>query len=81
MESEVSVISLDYYLHWNTVFRRVPVTQKWVFPKIGTSYEFQSIPLPTKWSMGVTIERGNSASEVSAVCYRIHLHEYMTTLN
>ena len=61
LDSETSIISFDYANERNMVFRNIfnPETGGDLFPEVGNSYQFQTISLPTVWSIGVVVKTGN----------------------
>ena len=60
LESHVGIISLKYVNGRNMIFRDIfnPESGGDDFPKVGTSYQFNSPFLPAVWSIGVVIRKG-----------------------
>ena len=60
LESRRSVICFAYVNSADMIFRNIQIDHinEPTFPKIGDSYNFETISLPSQWSIWVIIEQG-----------------------
>ena len=82
LHSNVGIISFEYNPERGTLMRNVPALDNGrdEFPEVGNLYQFDSISLPTVWSIGVVIKRGNVSNKRSLSVYNIFVTDYIRSL-